>query len=164
MLIEALYHAASGGKTEDSENVFASAQPYLRSVNSANEVGASHMTDEERLSRKSFIKTINAVWPEAKLKDSKLEEQVEVTARFASGRVQAVRLGGASATGRELRGALELYSAWFTLDITKSEVVIKTKGYGHGVGMSQAGANGMAREGAVYEEILAHYYSGVSIY
>ena len=162
-LIEALYHAASGGMTEDSENVFASARPYLRSVDSKNEVGSSHITDEERLTRKEFVKAVNAAWPKAKLSADKLEEQVKVTERFESGRVETIRLGGATATGRELRGALELRSANFTIKLTQNDVIIDTRGYGHGVGMSQAGANGMAQDGATYDEILKHYYTGVEI-
>lgn len=162
-LIEALYHAASGGMTEDSENVFASARPYLRSVDSKNEVGSSHITDEERLTRKEFVKAVNAAWPKAKLSADKLEDQVKITKRFESGRVESMRLGGATATGRELRGALELRSANFTIKYTKSDVIIDTRGYGHGVGMSQAGANGMAEDGATYQEILKHYYTGVEI-
>ncbi|MEL7601520.1 MAG: stage II sporulation protein D [Bacillota bacterium] len=162
-LIEALYHAASGGMTEDSENVFASARPYLRSVDSKNEVGSSHITDEERLTRKEFVKAVNATWPKAKLSADKLEDQVEIKERFESGRVESIRLGGVTATGRELRGALELRSANFTITYTKSDVIIDTRGYGHGVGMSQAGANGMAEDGATYQEILKHYYTGVEI-
>lgn len=162
-LIEALYHAASGGMTEDSENVFASARPYLRSVDSKNEVGSSHITDEERLTRKEFVKALNKAWPKAKLSADKLEDQVEITERFESGRVESIRLGGVTATGRELRGALELRSANFTIQFTKNEIIIDTRGYGHGVGMSQAGANGMAQDGATYDEILKHYYTGVEI-
>ncbi len=163
-LIEALYHAASGGQTEDSENVFASARPYLRGVESENEVGSSHITDEERLTRKAFVKAVNAAWPKAKLKAGSLPDQVKITERFDSGRVKAIKLGGVTVTGRELRSALELRSAWFTIEFTSDEVVINTRGYGHGVGMSQAGANGMAQEGATYREILAHYYTGTTIH
>lgn len=162
-LIDALYHACSGGRTEDSENVFVSALPYLRSVSSSDEVGSSHETDEVRMTRAEFAAAVNKNWPQAKLKASTLEKQVKVENRFTSGRVETVKLGGATATGRELRGALELYSAWFTLSYTKNEVVIDTRGYGHGVGMSQAGANGLAQEGETYKQILTHYYTGVSL-
>ncbi len=162
-LIEALYHAASGGQTEDSENVFAAARPYLRGVESENEVGSNHLKDEARLGRREFVSIINKKWPKAGLKESSLEKQVEVEERFESGRVESVRLGKVEVTGRELRGALELRSAWFTIEFTDDEVVIDTRGYGHGVGMSQSGANGMAQEGKNYREILKHYYTGIEI-
>ena len=162
-LIEALYHAASGGHTEDSENVFSAARPYLRGVESTQEVGSSHMEEEERFTRKDFAAKVNKAWPEAGLKAGKLEEQVEVEQRYESGRVKALRLGGVTVTGRELRSLLELRSAWFTITLTQDQVVVATKGYGHGVGMSQAGANGMAQQGAGYREILQHYYTGAEI-
>ena len=160
-LIEALYHAASGGQTEDSENVFAAARPYLRGVESENEVGSSHLRDEERMTRKEFAAAVNKQWSKAGLKASSLEKQVEIEERFKSGRVETIRLGKVEATGRELRGALELRSAWFTIEFTGDEVIINTRGYGHGVGMSQSGANGMAQEGKDYREILMHYYTGI---
>ena len=162
-LIEALYHAASGGQTEDSENVFASARPYLRGVESENEVGSSHLRDEERMTRKEFVSAVNKRWPKAGLKASSLEEQVEIEGRFKSGRVESVRLGKVEVTGRELRGALELRSAWFSIAFTDGDVIINTRGYGHGVGMSQSGANGMAQEGKNYREILKHYYTDIEI-
>ncbi len=162
-LIEALYHAASGGQTEDSENVFAAARPYLRGVESENEIGSNHLQDEERMTFKEFAAAVNKKWPKAGLKASSLKDQVEIEKRFESGRVESVRLGKVEVTGRELRGALELKSAWFTIKFTNGEVVINTRGYGHGVGMSQSGANGMAQEGKNYREILKHYYTGIEI-
>lgn len=162
-LIEALYHAASGGQTEDSENVFAAAQPYLRGVESEREEGSSHITDEERMSKKDFAKKVNAAFSKAKLKTGSLEEQVKIAERYDSGRVKTIKLGGATATGREFRSALGLRSAWFSIEYDGSDVIIKTRGYGHGVGMSQSGANGMAKDGAAYTDILAHYYTGVSV-
>lgn len=162
-LIEALYHAASGGYTEDSENVFAAKQPYLRSVKSESETGSKNITSTTRLSRKAFVKAVNSEWSSAKLKASTLERQVKIVSRFESGRVECIKLGGAQATGRELRGLLELKSAWFTLEFTKTEAIFHTRGFGHGVGMSQAGANGMASEGANYKAILSHYYTGATI-
>ena len=162
-LIEALYHAASGGQTEDSENVFAAARPYLRGVESENEVGSSHLRDEERMTRSEFASTINKRWPKAGLKAASLEDQVDIEERFESGRVENIRLGKVEVTGRELRGALELRSAWFSIEFTSEDVIIDTRGYGHGVGMSQSGANGMAQEGKDYREILKHYYTDVEI-
>ncbi|MDL2218325.1 stage II sporulation protein D [Christensenellaceae bacterium OttesenSCG-928-M15] len=163
-LIEALYHAASGGYTEDSENVFAGTKPYLRSVKSQNETGSSYITDEKRMSKKDFVKAVNAAFKNAGLKTATLKEQVKTSETYSTGRVKTIQLGGATATGREFRAALELRSAWFTIEYKWDDVIIKTKGYGHGVGMSQTGANGMAQEGADYKEILAHYYTDTNLY
>jgi len=162
-LIEALYHAASGGYTEDSQNVFGGEQPYLKSVESRYETGSDHITDSVTMSRKDFANAVNDAFPKAKLDRRRLPEQVAVEERYGSGRVKSIRLGGATATGRELRGLLELSSANFTIAFTEEDVTIETKGFGHGVGMSQTGANGMAEQGADYRAILTHYYTGVEI-
>lgn len=75
----------------------------------------------------------------------------------------ALRLGDASISGKELRKALDLRSANFTLDYSQDTVTITTTGYGHGVGMSQYGARAMALEGADFQEILTHYYTGIQL-
>lgn len=162
-LIEALYHSTAGGMTESSENVFASAQPYLVSVESPGEEGSAHYRDSITFPRKSFITKLNAAFPRAELSAKKLEVQVEITARFASGRVKTVRLGKVEVTGRQFRKALDLPSANFTIEFVGEDVRVSTKGYGHGVGMSQYGANAMAKEGSDYRAILQHYYTGINI-
>ena len=83
-----------------------------------------------------------------------------MVSRYDSGRVKELKLNKVTVSGRELRRLFDLNSANFTLSIGE-KVTIRTKGYGHGVGMSQYGA--MALEGAGYEEILKHYYTGVEI-
>ena len=80
-----------------------------------------------------------------------------------SGRVTQLRLGSIKTTGRELRRALGLSSTAFTIKISKDTVTVTTKGYGHGVGMSQYGAEAMAENGAGFREILLHYYTGAEL-
>lgn len=77
--------------------------------------------------------------------------------------MQRIELGGQSFTGRELRKLFSLRSTAFTLTLTETEAVFKTRGSGHRVGMSQWGAEAMARAGKNYIEILTHYYTGVSV-
>ena len=86
-LIEALYHSTSGGVTENSENVFASAEPYLVSVASPGEEGTAHYAETTTFSSKSFATKLNAAFPKAGLSEKKLEEQVRIISRYASGRV-----------------------------------------------------------------------------
>ena len=74
-----------------------------------------------------------------------------------------LQLGSKTVTGRELRRALGLNSTAFTIEILPERVVVSTRGYGHGVGMSQYGAEAMAQRGADYKEILLHYYTGAEI-
>ena len=126
---------------ENSENVFASAEPYLVSVASPGEEGTAHYAETTTFSSKSFATKLNAAFPKASLSEKKLEEQVRIISRYASGRVESVQIGAIEVTGRQLRGALDLPSANFTIEFTDGDVRIATLGYGHGVGMSQYGAN-----------------------
>lgn len=161
--IEALYHSTSGGQTEDSEHVFSSSLAYLRSVDSPGEEEASRFFSVQTYSLNEFVQQLNKQFPGAKLTAKKAAGQVKVLSRYDSGRVELVQVGGAEATGREFRRALSLNSANFRLKFSGDTVEIETCGFGHGVGMSQYGANAMAKEGADYRQILYHYYTDVDI-
>ncbi len=162
-LIEALYHSSSGGKTEDAQHVFAQAQPYLVSVESPGEEISEKFSEALSISRRELANKVNRRWKNAGLKAARLPKQIEVLSRYDSGRVEELRLGGATVSGREMRKLLGLNSANFTIAYTEDAAVFSTLGYGHGVGMSQYGANAMALEGADYKEILKYYYAGVDI-
>ena len=160
--IEALYHSSAGGRTEDAQNVFSAALPYLVGVDSPGEETAGKYAAEVRVSLGEFTNRVNKKWPAARLKKNRLGEQVKVVSRYDSGRVKELKLNKVTVSGRELRRLFDLNSANFTLSIGE-KVTIRTKGYGHGVCMSQYGARAMALEGAGYAEILKHYYTGVEI-
>jgi stage II sporulation protein D len=162
-LIEALYHSSSGGMTEDAQHVFAQAEPYLVGVESPGEEASAKFESQVKYSNKEFARLINKARSDAKLSAGKLREQVKIVSRYESGRVQEVKAGGATFTGRELREIFDLNSANFTFSFTDSNVVIDITGYGHGVGMSQYGANAMAKKGKDYLEILTHYYTGITV-
>ncbi len=160
--INAMYHASSGGWTEDSQNVYGSTFAYLRSVESPHEIG-SRQTGEVRYGREEFVTRVNGARPNANMEEGKLEEQLKVLSLYPSGRVEKLQLNEDVITGRTARKIFGLNSAMFTVEVTDSQVIFHTKGFGHGVGMSQAGANGMAVDGADYRTILLHYYTGVEI-
>ena len=159
-----LYHAVSGGVTEDVEHVFAQALPYLRGVNSPGEEGATRYQNEQRFSCQAAAEALNAAFPGAALSAGRLPEALCVLGRFDSGRVDRVRVGGVTAEGTAFRRALGLFSTNFTLAFEGDELVIRQRGYGHGVGMSQAGADAMARAGHGYADILRHYYTDIEIH
>lgn len=161
--IEALYHSASGGSTEDSENVFAVARPYLRAVDSSFETGTSRLTDTVTLTYAAFCQKVNAAYPAAGLREERLASQLAIVSRTESGRVNTVRLGDTEITGKRFRYLMGLDSTLFTVTLTGSSVRMDSRGFGHGVGMSQTGANGMAQQGADYQKILLHYYTGVTV-
>lgn len=160
--IEALYHSSAGGRTEDAQNVFSAALPYLVGVDSPGEETAGKYAAEVRVSLGEFTNRVNKKWPAAKLKKNRLGEQVKVVSRYDSGRVKELKLNKVTVSGRELRRLFDLNSANFTLSIGE-KVTIRTKGYGHGVGMSQYGAEQLAKAGKTWQEILAWYYTGVTI-
>lgn len=157
--IDAMYHAASGGKTEDSENVYKYEMPYLRSVESPDEKSCF---DSVKLNYNDVIDTLEREFG-VKLKKSSLEKSFRIKKRFDSGRVDTVTVGEKVLSGKDIRRAFSLKSTNFTIMYTESCVIIETVGYGHGVGLSQAGANAMAGTGADYIEILTHYYTDVEI-
>ncbi len=161
--IQALFHAVSGGRTEDAAAVFQNALPYLVSVESAGEEDAGRFSADVTYSREELARRLNAAFPGAGLTARTLESKLRVVSRTESGRAETVLIGNREATGREVRKALDLDSANLTFCFEGDSVCIHTQGFGHGVGLSQAGAEAMAQDGAGYEEILTHYYSGVEI-
>ena len=160
-ICDALYHACSGGQTEDSENVYANALPYLRGVDSPYE-DPMRQQDVE-IGTDELIRLITAKYPESGVTEENAKTEIEIVSTFESGRVKGLRLGKTEITGKQARSLFDLKSAMFTITWSENGIVFHTKGYGHGVGLSQNGANGMAKHGSTYEEILHHYYTDVRI-
>ena len=160
---QALFHSSSGGKTENSEDVFASAVPYLRSVESPYEADATHQNETTTIPITTFAQKIQSAYPNSSFGTID-NSNIKITSRSDGGRVEEIQIGSATLTGRNIRDSMGLSSANFTIGISDNNITFTTSGYGHGVGMSQYGANGMAKEGYDYKKILSHYYSGVTIY
>lgn len=163
-IIHALFHASSGGRTEDVYTVYQMKLPYLQSVESPEEKGMRTSYEEEKSwTKEEWIKVLKEKWPKMNLTVKGLEKQVKNILYTPSGRIDTMNIGGQTINGKELRSLLSLRSTYITLTFTQNEVKIKTKGYGHGVGLSQAGAYSMAQKGKNYREILLHYYPGTQI-
>jgi len=157
-----LFHSSSGGKTENSEDVFVSALPYLRSVDSPYETAAPHQGVQTEVSISEFKRKIKAF--SGKDPGPVNSGTVSILERSAGGRVASIKVGNVTLKGREIREIFGLRSANFTVSVRDNSVLFTTEGYGHGVGMSQYGANGMAQAGYKYTDILTHYYTGVEVY
>ena len=156
------FHAISGGRTESAEDVWGEAVPYLVEVDSPGEESAQRFTQTLRFDSGELRERLLAAWPDAQLpKDPAL--WLTAVERTPAGMIKTALLGGVPVTGMELRRQLGLNSADFTLSVRDGQVEITTRGYGHGVGMSQYGARAMALEGADYRTILAHYYPGCDL-
>lgn len=161
--IQALFHSASGGKTEDAQAVWGTAFPYLQSVSSSGEENSSQHTATQTMKTSDLVKKLNSAFDGAGLTTKNIENSFAVRTYTQSGRVDVVKVGKVTATGRAIRSALGLNSTNFTVKYSGDEAAITTIGYGHGVGMSQVGANAMAKDGKGYAEILLHYYNQVDI-
>ena len=158
--IQVFYFASAGGRTEDSENVYSKALPYLRSVSSEGEENSSHYYGEVSVSVSDFEKKMENFSASVSFDGFALIGDIT---RFESGRVESIRIGSQSFTGREIREVFSLNSANFTVEQSADGVTFRTVGFGHGVGMSQTGANAMAKQGADYIDILTHYFTGVTV-
>lgn len=155
--IQAVFHSSSGGRTEEGGALWSSI-PYLVSVESPetaedvpNFISSVEVTVEE------LTRTVQAVYPEAEF-TGEPGQWIGEAELGRSGRVESLTLGGVSISGAELRAMFALRSTAFTLEFSGESFVFTVTGYGHGVGMSQYGANVMAKQGYGYDEILRHYY------
>jgi stage II sporulation protein D len=156
-LIDATYYAISSGKTETSEDIWGGKRSYLISVASPGDVFAGGYQTTVTLTADQFKTAALKAAPKADLSGD-AASWVGAGKRTASGSVESILIGGATVTGSTARSAFGLRSANFTVTYVNGSFTFVVKGYGHGVGMSQAGAEYMANQGATYQQILAWYY------
>lgn len=170
--IEASFFSTSNGYTENSEEYWNGRIPYLRSVASPwDKAIAPHFTDTVSMPLTRFMNLLNIRQPAIPVSASTAKKQLalanaaepRILSKTTGHRIKLIRIGGKNFSGREIREKLGLRSSEFTWRIHKGQIDITTYGNGHGVGMSQWGANGMAMEGATAEAIVKHYYTGVTL-
>lgn len=155
-VIEAFFFSTSVGKTENSEEVFKQALPYLRSVDSTwDEEVSPVFNDSKEYSLQEFFERLNLKYSD--------QVNVEILDTTSTGRIKKIKINDKKFTGSEVYKNLNLRSTFFNINQVGSNVIINTKGYGHGVGMSQYGALAMAKKGYKYDEILKYYYQNVQI-
>ncbi len=156
----AVFHAISNGTTENATDVWGGKYPYLISVSSIGDKLSPAYQSQVKFSENEF---------KEKLKDSDLkfgdkpEKWVEKITNTDTGMVKTITICGKEFKGTDIRKLFDLRSSTFNCEYKDGEFVFTVNGYGHGVGMSQYGANYMAQQGFSYEEILKHYYTGVEI-
>lgn len=153
--IEALYHSTNNGKTESSLDVFGNYYPYLISVSSEYDKNAS-----------SYLRTISMPLDTISNKlglSLNNDSVISIISYTDGGNIKEININGNNFSGKKVRELLGLRSADFDISISDNNANITTRGYGHGVGMSQYGANGMANAGYSYKDILSHYYPGTTL-
>lgn len=160
--ITVMYHAISGGRTEAAQTVFSQALPYLVSVESDGEEGVPGYRQDTFFTFDEMAALLGDAF-DLDLTAQEVERTLAVAGYTDTGRVAAMLAGDKEVEATAFRQALGLRSTWFTMSMDESGVTFHQRGYGHGVGMSQAGANSMAADGADYRDILTHYYPGVLV-
>ena len=160
--IQAVFFSSAAGRTEDAVAVWGREVPYLTGVDSPEGEGIPNYRTEVTLSAADIKKIVLQRYPGANLTGSP-SGWFKNRTLTASGRVDTMDVGGIPVKGTEIRTLFGLRSACFTVEPGTDEVTFHVTGYGHGVGMSQYGANTLAKEGKTCEEILKWYYTGVEI-
>ena len=152
--VPALYHALSPGMTESALTVFGKDVPSLKSVVSPGDRLSPDYMSEKAFSKEEIISA---------LKLTKADGNIEITQSTDSRFVKQILVFGKEYSGNEIRTALGLNSPYFEVNPVNETYIFTVYGKGHGVGMSQYGADYMARQGSTYKEILLHFYSDCTI-
>lgn len=161
--ILAVFHSSSAGLTRAAGQVWLNDLPYLQAVDSP-EAGDTipNYYSRAEFTATEFKEKMLAVCPEADLSGS-VSGWLKNAVTDSAGSVETVEVGGVTVKGAQVRTALGLRSACFEWETQGEKLVFYVTGYGHGVGLSQYGADQMAADGADYKEILTHYYTGVTV-
>ena len=162
-LIQAVFHSTSGGKTENSEDIWTNKVPYLRSVSSEYEDDSPKLMTDLDVKINDFIAAMKKIDSKVQLSSKSIQNQVKVLDRSEGGRITRLSVGGKVLSGSAVRVALGLNSSNFNISYQGDTMKFTVIGNGHGVGLSQYGADGMAQKGSKYDEIVKHYYQGVEI-
>ncbi len=156
--ISAAFHSISCGKTESALDAWGTDIPYLTSVDSSFDCEAPTFYSEAVFTADEIRSAFEDIDP-----DCPNDELIAVSDHTEGGYVKSALVGGYTYTGNEIRTVLGLRSASFSVEYKDKSYVFTVKGSGHGVGLSQYGANSLAKEGKSYREILSYYYNGATI-
>lgn len=158
--IQALYHSTSGGVTANSEEYFSARVPYLRAVSSPWEEESPYWRTDVEIPYPLLVEKLSI---DVFQNGSKLEPLPVSVICYPSGRTKSLKIGDQVIPSRVVREKLDLRSSWFTVSAGTQGLVFHLRGNGHGVGMSQYGANGLAEQGYKYDSILLYYYPGTRL-
>ena len=161
--IDAFFHSNSGGVTEVPVNVWGgTGYPYLQSVETSGEDAYTQYSSEVVLTQEQLINKLKEKYSDISI-DFSNSDDIKIMEYTESTRVKTVKFGNHEISGVEARSLLGLRSTNFEISIDGDNIKFSVKGYGHGVGMSQTGADSMAKQGSSAEDIIKHFYTGVEI-
>lgn len=160
--VDAVFHSTCGGHTDNSEEVWSASAPYLKAVECPYCQHSPWAQKETTYSLVEFSELMSR-FPKASPVSSYISPTFLSVNRSSTERLMTLQVNDLSLTGHELRNLLSLPSTRVSWKVEQNKIVFTTKGYGHGVGLCQYGADGMAKEGYDYQEILKHYYRDVEV-
>ena len=161
--INAFFHSNSGGVTESSVNIWGGVDyPYLKSVETAGEEGYTQYSSQVQFSKQDLLNKIKEKYQDCEI-DFSQQNCIQILEYTTSGRVKTIKFGNKEIAGTEARTILGLKSTNFSFSMDGDIVTFSVTGYGHGVGMSQTGADALAKTGSNYEDIIKHFYTDVEI-
>lgn len=161
--INAFFHSNSGGVTEIPVNVWGgTGYPYLQSVETSGEDTYTQYSSEVTLTEEELMNKLKEKYKDISI-DFSNNEDICILEYTESTRVKTVKFGNHQISGVEARTLLGLRSTNFEIVKEGNTIKFVVKGYGHGVGMSQTGADSMAKQGNTAEEIINHFYTGIEI-
>ena len=161
--INAFFHSNSGGKTETPVNVWGGTDyPYLQVVETAGEEGYSQYSSEVEFSNEELINKLKTKYEDIQIDFNNVDD-IKILEYTDGGRVKTIKFGNHELSGVETRTLLGLKSANFEITRQNNKIKFTVKGYGHGVGMSQTGADRLAKQGKDFEDIIHHFYADVEI-
>ena len=161
--INAFFHSNSGGKTEIPVNVWGGSDyPYLQAVETSGEDGYNQYYSEVTLSEEELTQKMTNNYSDFSI-NFENDDEIRILEHTDSGRVKTIKIGNKNLSGVEARAIFSLKSANFEVKKENKNITFSVVGYGHGVGMSQTGADSLAKAGKSYDEIIKHFYTGVEI-
>lgn len=161
--INAFFHSNSGGITDTAIAVWGGTNyPYLQAVQTSGEDSYKQYSSEVEITKDEFISKIKEHHSDFII-DFNDANSIKILDYTDGERIKTIKIGNLDLAGTEVRTIFGLKSAKFQINIEGENVKFNVTGYGHGVGMSQTGADCMAKQGSNYEEIIKHYYTGVEI-
>ena len=161
--INAFFHSNSGGSTEAPINVWGgSGYPYLQTVQTSGEEAYTQYKSEVNMQKQELIDKIKSKYHDFSINFEE-ENAIQILEYTKGNRVKTIKIGNKNLSGVEVRSIFGLKSANFEVEIDGDNIIFSVIGYGHGVGMSQTGADSLAKQGKNCEEIITHFYIGVEI-
>lgn len=158
-IIEPIYHRSSAGETRNAKEIYDIDIPYLQPVDSEGDPEIQTI----KLMKSQIAEKLRQVYKDIIIDENILEQQIQIISRDESEYITRIQIGSIMMKGEEFKKLIGLPSSNFEIKNDGDSLIFNVKGVGHGVGLSQNGANYLADQGKTYDQILTHYFTGTTI-